>query len=91
MRSFWNTTFPGVLVGHSQPELVAAAAYQVFEKIVEPLHQVPPAGRYRLPHHFRVGQHEIARRQGVDVLPRVELHLLRRLLVEPFDLSHRLV
>jgi len=56
-----DAEFERIVVCHSQPDLVAAAARQVLEQVVQSLHQVPPAARHRFAQHFGIGEQEIAR------------------------------
>ena len=80
----------GVLVGHADAQL-AAAAPEVVEQVVQALQQVLAAARHRFAQHLRVGQHEVRRRERVYVLPRVEVDLPGGLLVEPRHLAERAV
>jgi len=74
-----------------QPHLVAAAARQVLEQVIQSPDEVLAAARHRLAQHLGVGQQEVARRERVDILPCVEVHLLRGLPVEPLDAAKGLV
>jgi hypothetical protein len=80
----------GVQVGHldMQPAL---AALQVAQQVLQTLHQVLAAGLHGGPQNFRVGEQEIAGRHRIDELAGIEIHLLRRLVVEAVHIAHRLL
>src|SRR5258707_935664 len=69
-----------LLVGHAD-----AAALDVGEQIVQAADQILPARLQGLAQHLRVGQSEVRRRQRVDVLARVEIHLLLCFLRQALD------
>ena len=71
-------------VGHRDLEL-AVAALDVVEQVVEPLDEVLATGGHGGAEHLGIGQREVRRRERVDVLARVEVDLLLRLLVEALD------
>ena len=81
----------GVGVGHLHADLLAVAALQVLEQVVQSLHEVLSAGGDGLAQYFRVREHEVGGRQRVDVLPGIEVDFARGVLVEAFDAADRLV
>ncbi len=59
------------------------------QQVVEALHQVLAAAFDRGAQHLGIGHHEIRGRHRVDELPRIEVDLLRGLVVETVHLLHR--
>ena len=70
----------GAGVGHADAQLAVIA--DVVQQVVQALDQVLAVALDRLAEHFRVGQREVGRRQGVDVLAGEEIDLLLGRLVE---------
>ena len=76
--SFWKITLPGVVatflpiskaeVSVMRDAQLAVAALDVVQQVVEALDQVLAVALDGFAEDFRVGQREIGRRQGVDVL-----------------------
>ena len=56
-----------------------------------PRTRLPRIGRQRLAQHFRIGQHEIRRRQRVGDLLDVEFSLLAGMRVESFGVAHEVL
>jgi hypothetical protein len=78
----------GAVVGHGDVQ-APLAPLQVVEQVLHALEQVLAAGLDGRAQDLRIGQHEVAGRQRVDPLPRVELDLPGGLLVQPVDPAHR--
>ncbi len=72
-------------VGHAHTQLAAVAARQIFQQVVQPLHQVLPARIDGFAQHFRIGQHEIRRRQRINVLAGIKIDFFRSLFIQPGD------
>ena len=79
-----------VRIGHGNTQL-SAAPLDVLQQIVQAFDQVLAAGRDGLAKHFRIGEREIGRRHGVDVLPGEEIDFLRRFVVQAFHAGYRVV
>ena len=77
-----------VEVGHLHPE-PAPAPFEVFEHVLESLYEVLAARLHGAPDHLGVRHREVGRREGVDELPGVEVHLVRGMCIEPFRPAHR--
>ena len=78
----------GLHVGLADREL-ALAALEVGQQVLQALDQVLALALDRRLHDLRVGQGEVGRRHRVDELARIELDLLRRLVVDALDLLDR--
>ena len=96
MSSFWEHDLAGrdrdvpadlerFLVGLANAQL-AFAGFKVLEKIVEAPDQILATGFERCSQDLRICHDEVRRRHGVDELPRIEIDLLRCLLVHPLNL-----
>jgi hypothetical protein len=77
----------GLEIGHADLEL-PLAALQVLEQVFQALHQVLAAAVDGGAQHFRIGQHEVARRHRVDELAGIEVDLARGLVVQTVDVLH---
>src|SRR5262249_14594788 len=77
----------GVLVGHAHADLLASAALEILEQVVQSPQQVLAAARYGCAQHFRIGRDEVGGRKRVYVLAGVELDFARGALVEPRDVA----
>ena len=86
----FSPSLKAVHVGHLDAEL-AFALLKIAQQVVEAPQQVLAAGLGGFAQHFGVGEQEVRRAHRVDELPRIEIHLLRGLRVQPVDLLHHIL
>ena len=75
-------------VGHPDPEL-ALTPFEILEHVGKALHEILAARLDRPSGHLGIRHREIRRREGVDELASIEIHLVRGMRIEPFRLAHR--
>ena len=77
-------------VGLADPQR-AAAGLDVLRQHLHAANQIVAAGGQRFAQHFRIGQHEIRRRDRVGDLLDVEFGLLAGMRIEPFGIAHQVL
>ena len=99
ISSFWKITLPGVVamltpttrfdgIGLADAQR-AAAGFDVFREHLHAANEVVAVGRQRLAQHFRIGEHEIRRRDRVGDLLNVELGLLAGVRIDALGVLHQ--
>ena len=99
IRSFWNTTLPGVTAMFLPTSKASMSVMLILSwplprsrsssRFCKPFTRFSAAALDRGAQDFRIGQHEIAGRHRIDELARIEIDLARRLLVQSLDIARR--